>query len=50
MERGPAAVATIRKRDIGLLDTYDISISEGEDEGLLLAVAVALDHMDEASD
>jgi len=50
IEREGATAAAVRKRDLGILDTYDLTISEGEDEGLILAVAVALDQMDPSSD
>lgn len=40
--RGSSSVATIVKAQLGVRDTYDIAISAGEDEGLVLAVAVAI--------
>ena len=43
--RGGAAVAVIAKHPFAMNDTYVIDIAAGEDEGLVLAVAVAIDEI-----
>ena len=43
--RGGNAVAQVSKRWFTLTDTYGIDIAPGEDDVLILAVAVALDEM-----
>ncbi len=45
IRRGGEAVARISKHLFALSDTYGIEIAPGEDEGLVLAVAVAIDEM-----
>ncbi len=45
IRRGGDAVARISKRRFATSDTYGIEIAPGEDEGLVLAVAVAIDEM-----
>ena len=45
IHHGGAAVARIAKHPFALSDTYVIDIAPGEDEGLILAVAVAIDEM-----
>jgi uncharacterized protein YxjI len=45
VRRGRDTVARISKRWFTLRDTYGIEVSEGEDDALLLAVAVAVDEM-----
>lgn len=42
VERGSSCVATIVKAQLGIRDSYDIAITAGEDEGLVLGVAVAI--------
>lgn len=48
--RGDEAVARVSKHRFALSDTYGIEVARGEDEGLVLAVAVALDEMAHDSD
>jgi uncharacterized protein YxjI len=48
--RGDEAVARVSKHRFALSDTYEIKVARGEDEGLVLAVAVALDEMAHDSD
>jgi uncharacterized protein YxjI len=48
--RGDEAVARASKHRFALSDTYGIEVEQGEDEGLVLAVAVALDEMAHDSD
>lgn len=43
--RGGADVARVSKKWFALRDTYGIEIQPGEDEGIVLGVAVALDEM-----
>ncbi|HYW10557.1 MAG TPA: LURP-one-related family protein [Longimicrobium sp.] len=43
--RGGRTVARVAKQWFTLRDTYGIDIAAGEDEGLILGVAVALDEM-----
>lgn len=45
IERGSACLATILKAPVGLRDRYDITIAEGEDEGLMLGIAIAIRQM-----
>ena len=45
IRRGGDAVARISKHRFAMSDTYGIEVAPGEDEGLVLAVAVALDEM-----
>ena len=50
IRRGNEAVARVSKHRFPLSDTYGIEIARGEDEGLVLTVAVALDKMAHDSD
>ncbi len=50
IRRGGEAIARISKQRFALSDTYGIEIAPGEDEGLILAVAVAIDEMAHDSD
>jgi uncharacterized protein YxjI len=50
IRRGDEAVACVSKHRFALSDTYGIEVEQGEDEGLVLAVAVALDEMAHDSD
>jgi uncharacterized protein YxjI len=43
--RGDRVVATVSKRFFAWTDTYGVEIAPGEDDGLILAVAVAIDEM-----
>jgi uncharacterized protein YxjI len=45
MERGGRRVAEVSKRWLRLADTYTIEVSPGEDDVLILAIAVAIDQM-----
>lgn len=45
IRRGNDVIAQISKRWFTFRDTYGISIEAGEDDGLILAVAVAIDEM-----
>ncbi len=45
IQRGEQTVAEISKRWFAFTDTYGITIVPGEDEGLILALAVAIDEM-----
>jgi uncharacterized protein YxjI len=45
IERGGTTVATVSKYWFALRDTYGIEIAPGEDDGLILALAVAIDEM-----
>ncbi len=45
LRRGGYAVARISKHRFALSDTYGIETAPGEDEGLVRAVAVAIDEM-----
>ncbi|MBB4637015.1 LURP-one-related/scramblase family protein [Longimicrobium terrae] len=45
IRRGEDVVARVSKSWFSLRDTYGIDIAAGQDEGLVLAVAVALDEM-----
>jgi uncharacterized protein YxjI len=45
IRRGGRTVAEVSKKWFALTDTYGIDIAQGEDEGLILGVVVALDEM-----
>jgi uncharacterized protein YxjI len=45
LRRGDEAIARISKRLFALSDTYGIETAPGEDDGLILTVAVAIDEM-----
>jgi uncharacterized protein YxjI len=45
IRRGSQTVAHISKRWLTIRDTYGIDVAEGEDDGLMLALAVAIDEM-----
>jgi uncharacterized protein YxjI len=45
IRRDNEVIATISKRWFTFRDTYGISIEAGEDDGLILAIAVAIDEM-----
>src|SRR5215211_9148740 len=45
LRRDDTAIASISKRWFAFSDTYGIDIAPGEDEPLILAIAVALDEM-----
>jgi len=45
LRRDDAVVAQISKRWFTLSDTYGIEVADGEDDALILAIAVALDEM-----
>jgi uncharacterized protein YxjI len=45
IRRGKSTVAQVSKRWFTLRDTYGIDVAEGEDDGLMLAIAVAIDEM-----
>jgi uncharacterized protein YxjI len=45
LRRGDDVVAQVSKRWFTFTDTYGIDIAPGEDEPLVLAIAVALDEM-----
>jgi len=45
IRRGSQTVAHISKRWLTIRDTYGIDVAEGEDDGLILALAVAIDEM-----
>jgi uncharacterized protein YxjI len=45
LRRGDEAVALVSKRLFTLSDTYGIETAPGENDGLILAVAVAIDEM-----
>ena len=45
IRRGKQTVAQVSKRWFTLRDTYGIDVAEGEDDGLMLAIAVAIDEM-----
>ena len=49
-QEGNEAVAQVSKHRFAMSDTYGIEVARGEDEGLVLAVAVALDEMAHDSD
>jgi uncharacterized protein YxjI len=45
IRRGGKTVAQVSKKWFALGDTYGIDVADGEDDALILAVAVALDEM-----
>lgn len=45
LRRGDEVVAQVSKRWFTFTDTYGIEVAEGEDDALVLAIAVALDEM-----
>lgn len=45
IRRGSGTVAHISKRWFSIRDTYGIDVAPGEDDGLVLAIAVAVDEM-----
>jgi uncharacterized protein YxjI len=45
LRRDDDIVATVSKRWFTITDTYGIEVAEGEDDALILAIAVALDEM-----
>jgi uncharacterized protein YxjI len=45
LRRGDDVVAQVSKRWFTFTDTYGIEVAEGEDDALVLAIAVALDEM-----
>jgi uncharacterized protein YxjI len=45
LRRGDTPVAHISKQFFSFSDTYGIDVAEGEDDALVLAIAVALDEM-----
>ena len=45
IRRGKQVVATVSKKWFTLRDTYGIDVAPGEDDALILAVAVAIDEM-----
>lgn len=45
IRRGGETVAQISKRWFSIRDTYGIDVAPGEDDGLILALAVAIDEM-----
>ena len=45
IRRGSQPVAHISKRWLTIRDTYGIDVATGEDDGLILALAVAIDEM-----
>lgn len=45
VRRGGSAVARVSKKWFALTDTYGIDVAPGEDDALILAVAVAIDEM-----
>ena len=45
LRRDGTEIAQVSKRWFTFTDTYGIEIAEGEDDGLILAIAVALDEM-----
>ena len=45
IERDGDTIARVSKKWFRIRDTYGIEIADGEDEALLLAVAVAIDEM-----
>jgi uncharacterized protein YxjI len=48
IERGGHDVAEVSKRWFRVRDTYGIEVAEGQDDPLLLAVAVCIDQMTHA--
>jgi uncharacterized protein YxjI len=47
IERGDDKVANVSKRWFRVRDTYGIEVAEGENEALILAIAVCIDEMTE---
>jgi uncharacterized protein YxjI len=45
IQRGGETIASVSKQWFALRDTYGIDIGDGEDDGLILAIAVAIDEM-----
>ena len=45
LRRGDVAIARVSKRLFALSDTYGIETAPGEDDGLILAIAVSIDEM-----
>jgi uncharacterized protein YxjI len=45
LRRGDDVVGQVSKRWFSITDTYGIDVAEGEDDALVLAIAVALDEM-----
>jgi uncharacterized protein YxjI len=45
IQRGGETIASVSKHWFALRDTYGIDIAAGEDDGLILAIAVAIDEM-----
>lgn len=45
IERGSSCLATFVKAPVGLRDRYDVTIADGEDEGLMLGIAIAIRQM-----
>ncbi|MBE7555235.1 MAG: LURP-one-related family protein [Anaerolineales bacterium] len=45
IRRGDTVIAQVSKRWFTFRDTYGITINPGEDDGLILAIAVAIDEM-----
>lgn len=45
ISRGGDRIAQVSKKWFAIRDTYGIDVAEGEDDGLILAVCVALDEM-----
>lgn len=45
IRRGETVIAQVSKRWFTFRDTYGITINPGEDDGLILAIAVAIDEM-----
>ncbi len=45
IRRGDEVVARISKHRFALSDTYGVEVAPGEDDGLILAIAVAIDEM-----
>ena len=45
MERGGRKVAEVSKRWLAVADTYTVEVADGEDDGLILALAVVVDQI-----
>ena len=45
VRRGDDTIATISKRWFTIRDTYGLDVRDGEDEGLIVAIVVAIDEM-----
>ena len=50
LRRGDEAIARVSKRLFALSDTYGIETAPGEDDGLILAIAVSIDEMTHDAD